>query len=65
MFLALWQLEDIMELELWQYIIMVVVAIILLSAIIKYAKGFLSKLLYSALWIAINIFLFTVFFKIV
>jgi len=53
-----------MELELWQYLIMVIVATILLGAIIKYAKGIILKVVYSVLWIIIVIFLLTQFFKI-
>ena len=54
-----------MELLLWQYIIMVIIAIILLATIIIFAKGLLYKLIYSALWIVVAGFLLALFFKII
>jgi len=42
-----------MELLLWQYISIVIVAIILLVAIIILVKDLTEKLIYSALWIVV------------
>ena len=54
-----------MELLLWQYISMIVIAIILLVCIIIFVKDLTKKLIYSALWVAFAVTLLAFLSKLV
>ena len=53
-----------MELELWQYICLVLFAIAVLAGVIIYAKGIISKVIASIIWVIIALFLLTQFFEV-
>ena len=54
-----------MELELWQYLSLIFVALTALIFMVKYINGLISKIVSIALWCAISIFLFTQVFRVV